>query len=399
MQSLCPKGLHAISAIDREFLKRLPALTQAAQPEIIRRIKKLVELESPSQNKGAVDRVLSAFAIWCRSCGGRVKIHSNSEVGNSLEIRFGPASTRLKPLLLLTHLDTVWDVGTLSLMPWREDDDKIAGPGVFDMKAGVVMGLMAIKLLLRHNVLKRPVIMLVHGDEEIGSPASRALTEKVASACAAVYVLEPGQGEGGAYKTARKGIGHYRLDVHGVASHAGVDFASGQSAILEVARQIERIAGFCNPATGLTVNPGVVGGGTRSNVVPAHAWVEIDVRASTMKDAQSVDRRLRRLKPFNAGCSLCLTGQLNRPPMVRTPEIGGLFHRAQWLYDQMGLGNLEEASTGGASDGNFTAALGIPTLDGMGAVGGGAHADHEHMLKAYLVPRTALLAAMLLYSA
>ncbi len=279
-------------------------------------------------------------------------------------------------------------------MPFCETNKKIAGPGVLDMKGGVAVALTAIELLLNVGALPQPVLLLLHGDEEIGSPASRSVTEAVAKKCRAVFVLEPGQGLGGAYKTARKGVGHYRLQVEGVASHSGVDFESGHSAVLELARQLERIAGMTDLARGLTVNPGVIGGGTLSNVIAAEAWAEIDVRVTQQRDVRRIERQLRDLRAFDKACRLTLTGGLNRPPMQRSRAIASLFRQAQSLAAQFDL-KLEEAATGGGSDGNFTAALGVPTLDGMGAVGEGAHASHEHLLRAHLAPRTALLAAML----
>jgi glutamate carboxypeptidase len=208
-------------------------------------------------------------------------------------------------------------------------------------------------------------------------------------------VLEPAQGPRGAYKTARKGVGHYRLEVIGVAAHSGVDFSAGHSAVLELARQIERISGLTNSSTGITVNPGVIGGGTQRNVVAASAWAEIDVRTPTLRDVARVDRALHGLRVVDKGCKLHVSGGMNRPPMERTKGTAALFRRAQHLASALGFA-LEEASTGGGSDGNFTSAQGIPTLDGTGAVGAGAHAAHEHILTEHLAPRTALLAAMML---
>ncbi len=297
--------------------------------------------------------------------------------------------------MLLGHLDTVHEIGTLARMPLKITRDRIAGPGVLDMKAGVMMALTAVEALQELHLLTRPVTLLIHGEEEVGSPVSRALTEGQALQSSAVYVLEPAQGDAGAYKTARKGVGGYRLTVTGKAAHSGVDFEKGHSAVIELARQIEILQGHTDLAKGITVNPGVIGGGTSSNVIAAEAWVEIDVRAARTRDAARIDRVLRALKPVNAGCTLTIDGEINRPPMQRSPGTVALFRRAQELGTLLGI-DLDEAATGGASDGNFTAALGVPTLDGMGAVGAGAHAPHEHLVRQHLVPRTALLAAMLL---
>jgi glutamate carboxypeptidase len=232
----------------------------------------------------------------------------------------------------------------------------------------------------------RPVTLLLNPDEEVGSPVSRAVTEKIAQTCTAVLVLEPAQGL--AYKTARKGVGHFVLRVEGVAAHAGVDFSAGHSAVLEMARLVERVSAFTDLAKGLTVNVGVIYGGTRSNVIAAECTAEVDVRIVKAADAA------RGLKPTDPSCRITVAGGINRPPMERKPGTVALFRTARRLAAEIGL-TLEEAATGGGSDGNFTAALGVPTLDGMGAVGAGAHAAHEHVVKQHLVQRTALLAALL----
>jgi glutamate carboxypeptidase len=298
-------------------------------------------------------------------------------------------------VLLLGHLDTVWAAGTLARMPFKVTRERISGPGVLDMKAGVVMALTAVEVLMELRSLRRPVTLLIHGDEEVGSPVSRKLTEAIARRSEAVYVLEPAQGDAGAYKTARKGVGLYRLAVKGVAAHSGVDFEQGHSAVLELARQIEVLQSMTDLSRGITVNPGVMAGGTCSNVIAAEAWVEIDVRIAKAKDVARVERMMGSLKPFDGKCSLTMTGGFNRPPMERSKGTVALFRRAREFAVEAGIA-LEEAATGGASDGNFTAALGVPTLDGMGAVGAGAHAPHEHLMRKHLVPRTALLAAMLM---
>lgn len=365
------------------------------EADLIERLRSLVEIESPSSDKAGVDHAQSLFAGWAESAGGTVRRHAHREFGDSLEVRFGTAARAQKPTMLLGHLDTVWALGTLARMPFRVTSDRISGPGVLDMKAGVVMMLSAIEALSNTQQLHRPVILLIHGDEEVGSPASRKLTESLALKCDSVYVLEPAQGDVGAYKTARKGVGHYRLQVDGVASHSGVDFEKGRSAVVELARQIEVLQSLTDLSKGVTVNPGVIGGGTCSNVIAAQAWVEIDVRIARMRDITGVDRALRSLRPIDKGCKLTMSGGMNRPPMERSKGTAALFKQAQRFATDFDI-PLEEAATGGASDGNLTAALGIPTLDGMGAVGAGAHAPHEHLLRKHLIPRTALLAAMLL---
>jgi glutamate carboxypeptidase len=241
--------------------------------------------------------------------------------------------------------------------------------------------------------VRRKVVLQLNADEEVGSGSSRPLTEKEAQRSMAVLVLEPGTGLAGKLKTARKGVGDYAVSVRGKASHAGVDFTAGASAIVELARQIQRIAGFTRLERGLTVNPGVVRGGTRTNVVAAEASVAVDIRVARLKDAAALEKRFRALKPFDKRCSIVIEGGLNRPPMERGPGILKLFRLARSLAAEMGVA-LEESMTGGGSDGNFTAALGVPTLDGIGAVGEGAHAPNESILVDRIADRTALLAKL-----
>jgi glutamate carboxypeptidase len=328
---------------------------------------------------------------WAREQGGRIKRHRQPEFGDVLELRFGPSRSKQRPVLLLGHLDTVWPIGTLKKMPWREADGRYWGPGVLDMKAGVVMALAALNTL-REMKSVGPVTLLLNSDEEVGSLISRSITERVALESAAVFVLEPAQGL--AYKTARKGVGHYHVEVAGVGAHSGVDFEKGHSAVLELAKQIQTISGFTNLARKLTVNCGVIAGGTRSNVVASQAWTEVDVRIAKVGDAAHVEKLFRSLKVSDPHCKLTITGGINRPPMERKPGTIALFKKARSIAAELGF-VLEEAATGGGSDGNFTAALGVPTLDGMGAVGDGAHAAHESVVIEHLVPRTALLAAMI----
>jgi glutamate carboxypeptidase len=363
----------------------------AGEARLRARLRELVEVESPSENKVAVDRAGELVVRWVASLGGKVKRHKQKAFGDVLELRFGPARSTKGRLLLLGHLDTVWPMGTLAKMPWREADGKLWGPGVLDMKAGVVMMLEAVAAL-RDLDAERPVTLLLNSEEEVGSPVSREITERLASECTAVFVLEPAQGL--AYKTARKGVGHFGLRVEGVGSHAGVDFESGHSAVLEMARLVEKVSGFTDLSKGLTVNVGMIAGGMRSNVVATECVAEVDVRIARAKDAASVERMFRRLKTTDKLCRLTVSGGINRPPMERKARTIALFHLAKKLAGEIGL-ELQEAATGGGSDGNFTAAMGMATLDGMGAVGAGAHAAHEHVVTKHLTERTALLAGMI----
>ena len=381
--------------------QQLAGRVTANRDRLANRIRQLVELESPSGHAPAINHAADQVAHWAAEAGGDTVRYPQEAFGDVVEIHFPGRDTGQKPLLLLGHLDTVWPLGTLRSMPWREAADeqgrpRFWGPGVLDMKAGVVMALEAIAAAAP---LRRPVILLLNPDEELGSPVSRPHTERVARQCHAVFVLEPAQGmpgspENAAYKTARKGVGEYRLQVKGVAAHAGVDFERGHSAVVELARLLVQVAAFTDPQRGITVNPGVVGGGTRSNVVAAEAFAEVDVRIAVAADAERLHARFHALRCQDAGCTLTVTGGLNRPPMERSAGTQELFAQAHTLAAGFGLA-LREAATGGGSDGNFTAALGIPTLDGMGAVGEGAHAAHESILCDSLVERTALLAAMI----
>jgi len=358
--------------------------------------RKLVRAESPSDTKSAVDACAALAAAHLKQLGGRIKIHRQPHHGNALEARFGPrrsAGASASPILLLGHLDTVWPLGTLQSMPCRVREGRLWGPGTLDMKTGVAMAATAIELLVEADLLRREIILLLNGDEEIGSPVSRPITENVARQCSAVYVLEPAQGL--AYKTARKGIGDWHIQVQGVAAHAGVDFEKGANALRELARAIETVSGWTDLKRGLTVSVGVAAGGSKSNVVPAHAQADIDVRIPRLAEGPRIERRFAALRPADPRCTLIVTGGINRPPMERSRGTLRLFRKAHLLASELGF-ELNEASSGGGSDGNFTAALGIPTLDGMGAVGEGAHARHESVFIEHLAPRTALLAAMLI---
>jgi len=354
-------------------------------------IRQLVVHESPSEDRQAVNAAVDIAISLAREQGARIKRHRQREFGDVLELHFGPERSRKRPVLLLGHLDTVWPMGTVRKMPWREAEGRFWGPGVLDMKAGVAMALTALNILKKLK-LERPAILLLNSEEEVGSPVSREITERLAAKSAAVFVLEPAQGL--AYKTARKGVGQYNVQVTGVGAHSGVDFERGHSAILELAKQVQTISKFTNLARKLTVNCGVFAGGTRSNVVPSHAHAEVDVRIAKASDAAHVENLFRGLKVSDPHCKLDVTGGINRPPMERKAGTIALFKKARTLAAELGF-VLEEAATGGGSDGNFTAALGVPTLDGMGAVGEGAHAAHESVVIEHLVPRTALLAAMI----
>jgi len=357
-------------------------------------IRDMVEIESPSDNKQAVDRVSALIASRFEGIGGRIRFHRTANFGDHLQVDF-ESSRRKEPVLLLGHYDTVYPLGTLPQMPCRLEKGRLYGPGVYDMKAGIALIMTAIETFrASHGEFPRPVTVLLVSDEEVGSESSRVITEILAKKSAAVFVCEPSYGPKGAVKTARKGIGEYQLKVTGKASHAGLDFEKGESAIVELAIQIGKISKLVNLKKGLTLNVGTIQGGTRVNVVPAEASANIDVRIKRMQDAKEIEKKLRALKPVNRKCKLQISGGLNRPPMERTKQIAGLYQKAVSIAKELGW-KLEEASVGGGSDGNFTAGLGIPTLDGMGAVGEGAHSTHESIDISTLPRRAALLAGLL----
>lgn len=375
-------------------MDNLLAFAQAQQGAIIETIRQMVECESPSDDRAAVNRhvdqlsdLLSGDAKLTRKKGG--------SYGDHLLVEFKlPGRKKDGQILALGHTDTVYPLGILKTMPWREAEGRLWGPGVLDMKGGVAFFIHAMRALRELDIpVARRVVLQLNSDEEVGSHSSRALTEEMALKSQCVLVLEPGTGLAGKLKTARKGVGDYSVSVQGKAAHAGVDFSNGANAIVELARQIDVIAGFTDLAKGMTVNPGVIHGGTRTNVVPALATVEVDLRVARLRDAAVLERKFRGLKPFDKRCRLEVTGGLNRPPMERTRAIGELFKKAQSLAAELGVA-LEESSTGGGSDGNFSAALGVPTLDGLGTVGEGAHAVNESILIDRIADRTALLAKL-----
>lgn len=367
---------------------------EAKIDQLVATIREMVEMESPSDDKAAGDRMAEFLAKKFESLGGRATVHHAERFGNNVQIDFA-GSGDAKPVLVLGHYDTVYPLGTLGTMPCRVEDGRLFGPGALDMKAGIALMWFAIQGFESwQGRLPRPVTVLLVSDEEVGSNSSRKITEELAKKSAAVLVLEPAAGSKGAVKTARKGVGDYTLRVRGVAAHAGLDPGKGHSAIVEIARQIDAITKLNDLARGLSVNPGVIRGGTRTNVVAAEAEVEIDVRIKSARQAAGLDRKLRSMKAVDKHCRLSLEGGINRMPMERTAGVIALYKKAKAIASEIDW-ELEEAAVGGGSDGNFTAGLGIPTLDGLGGVGAGAHAIHEHVIIAELPRRALLLAAMI----
>lgn len=355
-------------------------------------IEALVAIESPSDDPIAVNRCGAELAARLTALGATVsRMPSGGQAGDHLRASFGQGS---RQILLLGHFDTVWPIGQLKTMPIKRENGRLYGPGIFDMKAGIALATLATRAVMAEGGLGQcQVVMLWTTDEEIGSTTSRALIEAEAKRSAAVLVFEPSL-PGGGLKTSRKGVGQFEMCVRGVSAHAGLDPGKGISAVRELARQIIAIDDLQDPASGVTVTVGVIEGGTRANVVPAEARAIIDARAVTRADAERVERTMKALVPQIAGAQLTVTGGFDRPPLERTAAVAGLFAEAQAVARDLGL-TLEEGSAGGGSDGNFTAALGVPTLDGFGAVGDGAHALHEHVEIDALVPRAAVIAGLL----
>lgn len=354
-------------------------------------IETLVAMESPSDDPAAVNRCGAELASRLEALGGTITRIDSPTAGDHLRAAFGSGS---RQILLLGHFDTVWPVGQLRQMPLKREGGKLYGPGVFDMKAGIGLATLATRALIdRGELTDCQIVMLWTTDEEIGSTTSRGLIEIEAAKSDAVLVFEPSL-PGGALKTSRKGVGQFEMITRGVAAHAGLDPGKGISAIRELARQITAIDDLQDPASGVTLTVGMVSGGTRANVVPAEARATIDARAITRADADRVQKLMHALQPQIAGADVEVTGGFDRPPLERTPAIVKLFEQARSVAAEIGV-RLEEGSAGGGSDGNFTAALGIPTLDGFGAIGDGAHALHEHVDIDALVPRAATIAGLL----
>lgn len=362
---------------------------ETRRPEMIGLLKRLVEIESPSDDRSSLERFASVIEELFGQFGA-FEAHANERGRNMVLAIDGSASAA--HAVALCHYDTVWPMGTLARIPFSVDTHGVArGPGCFDMKAGMVVLLFALRAV--RDRLRRPLRVLFTCDEEVGSPTSRALIESTAQGAAVAFVLESPL-PGGTLKTARKGTGDYLVRVEGRAAHAGVEPQRGISAVHELALQTLALHALNDYEVGTTVNVGVVHGGTRPNVVAASAEAEVDVRVATLAEAARLDAAIRALAPALPGARLEISGGLNRPPMERSAAMAELFARAQQIGSSMGL-QLAEGSTGGGSDGNFTAAIGVPTLDGLGAEGEGAHAAHEHVLTESLPRRAALVAGLL----
>lgn len=374
--------------------KILLAQLKPRLPEMLRTLREFVEIESPSLEKDPLDRCCGVVAAAWRKHDVSIERIAQKHRGDHLRITWLPEkSPAAGQLLILGHYDTVYSTGTLAKMPFRISVGKAYGPGVFDMKAGIVQALFALQTIqqTKTSVDKR-LVFLWTSDEEIGSESSRKLLEAEARRSDAVFVLEPSFGPRGLLKTARKGVGEAELIVHGRSSHAGLAPQEGINAIHELALQIERVQRWNDFRRGMTINVCRIEGGTRTNVIPESARAGFDLRALRIPDMHRIERRLHSLKPILRGTRLELQGGFNRPPLEHKMSAS-LFARAKSLAFQMGF-SLGECTVGGGSDGNLTAALGIPTLDGLGAVGDGAHSTHEHIFINTMPVRAALLAAL-----
>jgi glutamate carboxypeptidase len=379
-------------------------LLRGRQAEILALLETFVRCESPSFNKDAVDRFGEIVAAEWQKRGAQVRVLQQPKRGNHVraEISAGngraagrPAGSSADQLMVLGHMDTVYAFGTLATMPFRVSGGRAFGPGTFDMKSGIVLALFAADALRAMNIIPRKrLVFFWNSDEEIGSESSRKLIEAEARRSDAVFVVEPALGVEGRLKTARKGVGSAEVIVTGRSAHAGIEPERGVNAVHELALQIERLMKMNDPRRGITVQATVIGGGTVSNVVPDHARAEVDIRYSRLADSKPLERKIHSLRPILRGAQIEVRGGVNRPPLERRPQGAKLFKHAQSLMREMGI-SVGEASTGGGSDGNFTSALGVPTLDGLGAVGDGAHSPREHVVIRHLPERAALLAVLL----
>ncbi len=361
---------------------------------LVEMLRHYIAVESPSTDKAAVDKMGLAVADELRSLGAAVEVDDQMSTGDHIIGRFGGGAGDQKAIVIMCHLDTVHDIGAVKANPIRIENGKLFGPGAVDMKGSLAQVLAALRALIENGKMPaRPIITLFTSDEEVGSNSSRALIESLGAQAGLVLCMEPAL-QDGSLKTWRKGIGGYNIVIRGRSTHAGADHENGVNAIEEMARQVLALQRLTDYANGTTVNVGVIRGGTRSNVVPAECLIEVDLRVMTPADADAVCRAIESLRPVNARASLTITGGMNRPPMPRTELIAVTFATARRIAAELGL-TIGEGGTGGGSDANFVAPLGVPVLDGLGPLGNGAHSEREHLVIKSLPERTALLAGIL----
>ena len=352
-----------------------------------------VRLETPTTDAAAVNRLMDIAERGLAEAGAEItRIPGRDGFADNLVART-PGISNQKPILMAGHLDTVWSHGTLDKMPFGIEGDEAHGPGIYDMKAGSFLAFDALRTILRSGKKTRPITLLLTPDEEVGSPTSRDLIEEEARLAECVLILEPA-GANGACVTARKGVGRFTMEITGKGAHSGGNFPDGASAIVELARQIGRIHGMVDVPAGITLNPAPIWGGARPNVIAESAGCEIDLRVPTPEAGTRMEAALLALEAFDARCTVRVTGGMNRPPMAETGAILALYEKARTAAAKAGF-ELPKQHRGGGSDGNFTAAMGIPTIDGLGCPGAGAHAAHEHIQWRQLAPRAAMLANLL----
>jgi glutamate carboxypeptidase len=374
------------------------AFFESQREEMLEFTRWLVEQESMSREAEATARIAENLGEKLALIGATVELVSDPRFGSTLLARFDCAErtqrTGEKQLLVVGHLDTVWPIGTLAARPFKVEDERAFGPGIFDMKAGVMLATFAMRAIKELNrATRRPVTLLMTCDEETGSVFSRGVIEDEARSAYAALVLEPPI-PGGTIKTARKGVGEFELIIHGRPAHAGNDLRAGVSAITELAHQVLAINKLNDFERGMTVNVGVASGGVLSNVVAAEARASVDMRFRNIEDGERITEAMLNLRPVIDGARIEVRGGINRPPLVRTNETGKLFEHAQRLASEIGL-DLKEGSVGGGSDGNFIAAHDVPVLDGLGVDGAGAHAEHEHIIIGDIPRRAALLTRLI----
>ncbi len=385
----------ATARSSRSLARQIRGQLERRTDEMCALLQRLVQVESGSDDPAGLDAMADLLTELFGNLGSLTRHRIGPHGTSHLALSVPGAEPDLPHTVVLGHYDTVWPAGTLERMPVRIEDGRLTGPGSFDMKGGLAQLYYALtELRAAGSRPRRPLRVLFNCDEEVRSRTSRPLISAIAKDAAVALVLESPL-PGGGLKTVRKGTGTYRLDIEGRAAHAGIEPGQGASAILELAQQIQALHRLNSPELGTTVNVGTVSGGTRPNVVPAKAEAHIDVRVTTASEADRVDEMIRQLRPTIAGTRLTVTPDLRRPPMVPTPASHALFARASTIATAIGMGELTEGATGGASDANLIAALGVPTLDGLGPEGAGAHAEHEHVLIESMPRRTALIAGLL----
>jgi glutamate carboxypeptidase len=386
-----------IAHLPKNGMRKILRVLKSREAQMVRMLGSFVRCESPSHNKKAVDHFGEMVAAEWRERRAKVSVLPVAKLGNLVraEMSLGGDHEPKQQIMVLGHLDTVYPLGILAKTPFRISGGRAWGPGTFDMKGGLVLALFAVDALKAAGIKPaKKLVFLWTSDEEIGSESSRRTIETEALRSDAVLVLEPSFGRDGRLKTARKGVGTAEIVVAGRSAHAGVDPEKGVNAVQELALQIERLMKLNDRDRGISVQTTVVSGGTVSNVIPEHARAEVDIRFTRAVDGLRLDRKLRSLRPITKDARVEIRGGTNRPPLERTVAVRTLFRHAQSLMRDMGLA-LGEAATGGGSDGNLTGALGVPTLDGLGAVGDFPHSPREHIIIRALPERAALLTGLL----